>query len=173
MADPAETLTGSCLCGSWRYTVPKQPIKSIICHCNACKKWTGGSFMPNVLFPSSGFDLKPDEAVSPPPQMTTYADKGSDSGRTVNRHFCATCGSPLYCSSSLSPEMISVPSGSIDGLLGASKAEHAKLTEEERLRGLAPEMEFYCQRAAPWVEIKGKTMKLHGMGDSGHEGDKS
>lgn len=163
---------GSCLCGTWRYTVLKQPVKSIVCHCNACKKWTGTSFMMNVLFPSSAFDIKPNEAISPPPQLSVYVDKGPDSGRTVNRYFCATCGSPLYCQSSDFQDMISLPSGTIDGLLGASKAEVASLTDEERLKGLAPEIEFYCQRAAPWLEIKGGTMKLHSLGDFGKEGNK-
>ncbi|KIX97589.1 uncharacterized protein Z520_06366 [Fonsecaea multimorphosa CBS 102226] len=171
MAAPTESLTGSCLCGAWRYTVLNQPLKSIICHCISCKKWTGASFMPNVMFPSSALDMKPDEEISPPPQMTTYPDKSSDSGRTVHRRFCASCGSPLYCSSPDFPGMISLATGTIDGRLGESKAEHAILTEEERLKGLAPEIEFYCKRAAPWVEIKGVTTKHHDLGDLGQEGD--
>lgn len=127
----------------------------------------------NALFPSSAFDIKPaDEAISPPPQLSIYEDKGSDSGRTINRHFCATCGSPLYCQSPDFQGMISLPTGTIDGLLGASKAEHASLTDGERLKGLDPEIEFYCQRAAPWLEIKGETMKLHSLGDFGKEGGK-
>ncbi|KIW84976.1 hypothetical protein Z517_00364 [Fonsecaea pedrosoi CBS 271.37] len=174
MSDPAETLTGSCLCGAWRYTVLKQPVKSIICHCDACKKWSGSVFMANILFPRSALDLRPDNAIIPPPQMTTYGDKGSDSGRTVNRHFCARCGSPLYCCTSDFQDMISLPAGSIDGPLGAgSGAEHAMLTgEERRLKGLDPEIEFYCQRATPWVEIKCKTSKLQSLGELGKDGQK-
>jgi hypothetical protein len=42
-----------------------------------------------------------------------YADK-ADSGRTLYRHFCGDCGSPLYAHRETSPERVVVRMGSFD-----------------------------------------------------------
>ena len=38
----------------------------------------------------------------------------ADSGRTLHRHFCPDCGSPLYSVREQMPEMIVVRAGSLD-----------------------------------------------------------
>ena len=150
-----QRLSGSCLCGAARYTVLNQPVKGIICHCINCKKWGGGAFANNIWFPISTFQLKLRDETSS--QVRMYADSHTDSGNTINRFFCTGCGCSLYITVPKRPQVVSITSGTIDGVLDDATGELKQLPEEERLKGLKPQLEYYCHRTAPWVEIKAET----------------
>ncbi|KIY02250.1 uncharacterized protein Z520_02388 [Fonsecaea multimorphosa CBS 102226] len=82
---------GSCNCGA--VTVEAEIVNDgkptgFACHCRNCKKSSGagGCVVMFVPFPNVTF-------AGP---ITHYADKNTDSGHIVNRHFCAVCGSPIY-----------------------------------------------------------------------------
>ncbi|KIW34863.1 uncharacterized protein PV07_01610 [Cladophialophora immunda] len=82
---------GSCNCGA--VTVEAEIANDgapsgFVCHCRNCKKSSGagGCFVMFVPLPNITF-------AGP---IKHYADKNTASGRTVDRHFCEVCGSPIY-----------------------------------------------------------------------------
>ena len=79
--------TGHCFCGQVRYSIDAEPVAARMCWCRDCQYIASGSATVNVLFP--------DEAVKFEGVITTLV-KIADSGNTVERGFCPTCGSQLY-----------------------------------------------------------------------------
>jgi len=70
--------TGGCLCGAVRIEVSAKPKRVGICHCLDCRKRQGAIFHSFAVFP---------------------ADAATVIGETrafKTRHFCPTCGSPLF-----------------------------------------------------------------------------
>lgn len=137
---PSQRLAGSCLCSASKYTVLNQPIKMLVCHCINCKKFSGSAFAANIWFPRASF--KSQDAASS--QIRKYADSNTDTERTLNRHFCGTCGCSLYITVPHNPAIISIFSGTIDGLVCESAERPLPDTEAERLQGLSPEVELCC-----------------------------
>ena len=78
--------TGGCLCGRRRYTFDAELGTVSLCHCNMCKKATGGAF---ALFARITQDSL--RWTDQPP--ATYR-----SSPIATRGFCPDCGSPLYLS---------------------------------------------------------------------------
>ncbi|OQE11951.1 hypothetical protein PENFLA_c067G08953 [Penicillium flavigenum] len=85
---------GHCNCESIRITLPEQPDKSCVCHCDCCKRSGGGAFSVNYF-------VSEDEMTVDDPNATlkVYEDKKSVTGNAVKRHFCSACGSPVYTKS--------------------------------------------------------------------------
>jgi hypothetical protein len=86
--------TGHCLCGSITFSIASDPIGARMCWCHDCQRIASGSATINVLFASE--DVQFDGPLS------TF-EMVADSGNTVQRGFCPTCGSQLY-SKTLAPE---------------------------------------------------------------------
>jgi hypothetical protein len=152
----AQRLAGSCLCGASKYTVLNQPIKMIVCHCINCKKFSGIAFSANIWFPLASF--RPQDAASL--QIRKYADSNTDTERTLNRHFCGTCGCSMYITVPHNPAIISIFSGTIDGLWCESAGGPLSDTGAELLQELSPEVELYCPRKPHWVEITSSAKKF-------------
>lgn len=76
--------TGGCLCGDCRYKFEGKPPYSGYCHCDMCKKATGGPFA--VFFQTDRAKLT----------WTGRAPSSYRSSPIATRGFCPTCGSPLY-----------------------------------------------------------------------------
>jgi hypothetical protein len=81
------THTGQCLCGSVKVTIDADPIGARMCWCKDCQRIASGSATVNVLFPV--------EAVHYEGPITTM-QMTADSGNTVERGFCPTCGAQMY-----------------------------------------------------------------------------
>ncbi|PYH38115.1 GFA family protein [Aspergillus neoniger CBS 115656] len=89
--------TGHCNCTSVSVTLPAQPERSVACHCINCKKAGGSSFSINYFINQNDMTIEdPDQA------MKIYSDPNTSSGNIVQRHFCSSCGSPLF---TLSPKV--------------------------------------------------------------------
>jgi hypothetical protein len=73
-----EHVTGGCLCGAVRITATGQPWRVGICHCLDCRKHHGALFHASAIFPESAVSVT----------GNTHSHKG--------RHFCPTCGSPVF-----------------------------------------------------------------------------
>ena len=107
---------GGCLCGAIRYTVTA-PITALrVCHCTHCQKNTGTGASVNVVVASKDFAI----TQGTPKRFTTKAD----SGRTLLRHFCGDCGSPLYAYREANPERYVVKAGTLDDTSGLKIAAH-------------------------------------------------
>lgn len=76
--------TGSCLCGAVSYTLADDPKEIGACHCNMCRKWSGGIFL--------GLEAPADTVkISGTESLSTYS-----SSPWAERAFCKTCGSSVY-----------------------------------------------------------------------------
>ena len=120
-------ISGSCLCGAIRYTCSSEPALTAFCHCRSCQKAGGGGYSVNVAVASASLD------VEGTPQ--TYRTVGT-SGQTVERRFCAGCGSPLFTDAEAFRGLTFVKGGSLDD---ASWIE--------------PTLHIWCDSAQPWDRL--------------------
>ncbi len=81
------THAGHCFCGQVHYTINAEPLGCRACWCRDCQYIASGSATVNVLFP--------EDAVQFTGEITVI-EKVADSGNTVQRGFCPTCGSQMF-----------------------------------------------------------------------------
>ncbi len=79
--------TGHCFCGQVSYSIDAEPLGARMCWCRDCQYIASGSATVNVLFPDDAVQFSGD---------VTKLTKTADSGNTVERGFCPTCGSQMY-----------------------------------------------------------------------------
>ncbi len=97
--------SGGCLCGAVRYTSKVDPVRVLNCHCTDCRKSTGASYGTNAFVPADAVELTGD--------LHIY-EHLADSGNKMTKHFCPSCGSLVYGTSSGRPNVLSIRAGSID-----------------------------------------------------------
>jgi len=73
-----DSVTGGCLCGQVRVVATGQPYRVGLCHCMDCRKHHGALFHASAIFPAG--------AVTVTGETRDYR----------GRHFCPTCGSPVF-----------------------------------------------------------------------------
>ncbi|MGH1464670.1 MAG: GFA family protein [Cognatishimia sp.] len=78
------SVTGGCLCGAVRYTLREKPKETNACHCEMCRRWSGGVFM-------SVRSRAEDVTLEGQDHMGRF--KSSD---WAERCFCTQCGSVLF-----------------------------------------------------------------------------
>jgi len=105
------TLAGGCLCGAIRYSLSAPVTNLRACHCANCQRSSGGAGTVNAVVPSSS--LKITKGAT-----RRYDDSATRSGRTLSRHFCADCGSPIYSQRNPDPGFLVVRAGSLDDSSG-------------------------------------------------------
>ena len=97
----APVLTGGCQCGAVRYALHTAPSGSLW-HCRICQKAVGGPFAALAALPCATLS------------WTKAAPAYFQSSSVARRGFCASCGTPLACQSSIDPENIEVTICSLD-----------------------------------------------------------
>lgn len=95
--------TGSCLCGAFQYRITVEPLAARICWCKDCQKLAENGTV-NILVPS--------ESVECSGELSSF-DKLADSGDTVKRSFCPTCGSHLFSNTLSTPELTIIRAGTL------------------------------------------------------------
>lgn len=125
----SEAFTGSCLCGSIKYQTSAGFEMTGNCHCNTCKKITGGPFESFAVINDAFFELcqGQDQLVSYP--ISEKAEK----------HFCGTCGTPIYNQHVMLPGKLIVHIGSLDDPTS-----------------LTPVFNLHCENMLPWVSTIGE-----------------
>lgn len=102
----AQEHTGGCLCGEIRYRIA-HPLRELrVCHCTHCQKASGTGGSANVIVPAASVSF-----LSGTPKR--YADT-AQSGNTLFRHFCGTCGSPIYSQRETRPDIMVFRAGTLD-----------------------------------------------------------
>ena len=96
MSDSA--VSGSCLCGTIRFTVRTPSLFCGHCHCSMCRRNHGAGYVTWFAVPYERFELEKGEA-----ELVRF--RSSDHG---TRSFCGRCGSTLFCESTRHPERIDV-----------------------------------------------------------------
>lgn len=98
-------MVGGCQCGQVRYQITGPPPAVYACHCRECQKQSTSAFALSMPVAREHFSLHGNVAKW---QRQSY------SGGTTDCHFCPDCGTRIYHSSSRSPALITVKSGSLD-----------------------------------------------------------
>ena len=83
MNDKAQQLEGGCMCGAIRYQVAGPHSYSGICHCDDCRRATGGAYVP-------WFGVGPDKFA-----VTQGITAIHESSPGTHRGFCSKCGTSL------------------------------------------------------------------------------
>ncbi|MEQ8694005.1 MAG: GFA family protein [Gammaproteobacteria bacterium] len=130
-------LNGGCLCGSIRYTASPQPAFTAVCHCSACKRFTGSAFAYLAVYPDSEFTV-----TGSPRSFTTQGDSGED----ISRYFCAECGSSIYETAAIRPGFVLVNGGTLDNP-----------------NAVTPVMESFCDNKLGWAKLDEAMQKFPGM----------
>jgi len=98
---------GGCLCGRIRYAVKSQPVRVTICHCRFCQRATGSAYLVEPIFGKASFEL-----ISGEPKIYRHRSEGS--GRIIDVHFCAECGTKLFLTFERFPDAVGVYGGAFD-----------------------------------------------------------
>jgi hypothetical protein len=79
------TYQGGCLCGAIRYEIAAEPMLAGHCQCHDCQHQTGGGHASFMAVPADALKLT---------GALRFYESTADSGNTIRRGFCPTCGSP-------------------------------------------------------------------------------
>jgi hypothetical protein len=98
------TMKGSCLCGALRFEATGPPLFQGFCQCLDCRKVGAGHYAAIGL---------PEHAVKVSGESRSYAKKG-DSGKTIYRNFCPTCGGMVFDKGEAMPGIVIVNAALLD-----------------------------------------------------------
>lgn len=94
--------TGGCLCGAVRYECAAAALRCMICHCEQCRRHSGGPCLSFVHFPADEFRWIGAEPARY--RSSAFAERG----------FCATCGSTVSMHEEVLRDRVQVALGSLD-----------------------------------------------------------
>jgi hypothetical protein len=134
-------LTGGCLCGAIRYSVSSEVSQLRACHCTHCQKASGTGASINATIPSASFSL-----IKGKPRR--FDDK-ADSGRTLYRHFCGECGSPIYSQRATMPEFMVLKVGTLDHPVDMKLVAHIWTRSARPWSHIDPACELHAEGAPP------------------------
>lgn len=128
--------TGQCLCGEIKYEFPNTPAVAGVCHCKNCQRQAGSAFSTLAAVPKSEFQ------ITGTPKL--YIDSDTNSGNSVERHFCGNCGSPIFSVIPSQPESLFLKTGTLDDTSGFTPAFHVWCSTKQnwvKLDDGVPQME--------------------------------
>lgn len=123
------TVQGGCLCGAVRYSFEGEPAAAMVCHCTHCQKQSGSAFSTILGVPEGALIMSG--------ETRTFGDSG-ESGRSVERIFCPSCGSPLISKVAVAPGMLFIKAGTLDDTAN-----------------FAPSMHIWAKSKQCWVDTHG------------------
>ena len=122
----AETVRGSCLCGTVRFEVDPPFIRANHCHCSRCRKHSGTAVCTQTRVWKEQFRL-----LSGEEEIAVYGK-----GEGAVKAFCRSCGSSLFGGAWPDGKQVSIRMGAFDDD-----------------PGIRPEFHSYVDSRAPWDEI--------------------
>lgn len=84
-------MSGKCLCGNVRTTCEGDPMKSLTCYCNACRKLSGNLGLIGSLWSTDNVTIE-----DPNNKLKKFICEGTDSGVGNSAVFCGDCSMLLY-----------------------------------------------------------------------------
>ncbi|TWR72075.1 MULTISPECIES: GFA family protein [Pseudomonas] len=111
-----EIYKGSCLCSAIRYELLTTPKAVSHCHCSQCRKGHGAAFASYGSVPRSALRI-----LNGARYITKYS-----SSESVQREFCAQCGSTLFWSRSQGEfsDWVSIALGTLDTTFTPQTQKH-------------------------------------------------
>ena len=100
-------ITGRCLCGAVSYEANAEQVIGGHCHCVDCQKSSGTGHSSHMGVPAVAVSINGETSVYAAP---------TDAGNTVSRHFCPTCGLPIYSTNSSMVDLLFLRASSLDDL---------------------------------------------------------
>ena len=97
--------SGGCLCGAIRYMGAMEPVATIKCHCRDCQRNSSSGFAIVLAVQRAAVTFQ----RGTPKRHTTP----TDSGNTVWREFCASCGCQLFAGGSVNPDFCGIKASSL------------------------------------------------------------
>lgn len=119
--------TGGCLCEAVRYECAMAPLGGGHCYCRDCRRSSGTAFCSHLVVPRA--------AVTITGKVASF-ERAANSGNTITRSFCPTCGSPLYSTNSANADALFIRVSSLD--------------DPEVFR---PQMIVFASRAPSWIRL--------------------
>ena len=98
--------SGGCACGSVRYVVTGEPVRTGVCYCKDCQKRTGSAFGMGCFFPKDKVEISQGSTK-------TYS-RTAESGNTVSIQFCPDCGTSVLWTTEALPHAVGVAGGTFD-----------------------------------------------------------
>jgi hypothetical protein len=129
-------MSGKCLCGNLSYSANAEPSLVCVCHCKNCQRHSGTAFATLVFIPNETFRIKG--------ESKTFTTLGG-SGKTVKRLFCPECGSTVVWDAAVAPNMVLIPSGTLDDT-----------------SFIKPTRNLFCAEAQSWVPLTQDTQNFPG-----------
>jgi hypothetical protein len=105
MSTPEILFRGGCMCHAIRYEIVAQPMFGGHCQCLDCQHESGGGHTSFMAFPSDAVRLT---------GTPRFYEMKADSGNTVRRGFCPSCGAPVMGATSGLPDITTISAGSLD-----------------------------------------------------------
>jgi hypothetical protein len=98
------TLKGSCLCGGLRFEARGEPLFQGFCQCLDCRKVGAGHYAAIGV---------PEQAVTITGEYRSYGKPG-DSGQTIYRNFCPSCGGMVFDKGAAMPGIVIINAALLD-----------------------------------------------------------
>jgi hypothetical protein len=95
--------TASCVCGDLKVDLVGEPVAVFTCHCQQCQRRSGSAFGLSAYFGKEQASIN---------GTTTSFRRPTDSGRTIEFHFCPKCGSTVLWYADAFPEHVGIAAGS-------------------------------------------------------------
>ncbi len=103
--------SGHCLCGGVRYRAKALRRKVVACHCEMCRRWTGGLWRATAA-------LRDEIEIEDDGCLAWYGSSGE-----ARRGFCRTCGSSLFFDH-VERTTLAIMAGTLDQPTGLELAFH-------------------------------------------------
>ena len=118
-------ITGSCLCKAVQYRIASAIAMAVNCHCNSCKKASGGAFASLAVVKEKHLEITSGKEC-----LVTYQRSES-----VAKLFCGCCGTPIFNAHKMFPGNRMLPVGAFDVPELAT-----------------PAINVHCENMLPWVK---------------------
>ena len=125
--EPAEHMTGHCMCGKVRFEIDQPLIGMALCYCKRCQRRTGTAFSATGLTRPGSFTVTSGE------EHIGIYDPG-DGG--FQKAFCRECGGGIHTRHPENPDILAVRVGTLD--------------QDPGIRPMAHQFTAY---AAPWYPV--------------------
>jgi hypothetical protein len=129
--------TGGCLCGAIRYRARAAPLRTVLCHCETCRRVSGSAFLGFVHFPKAEFAWQTREPARY--RSSAYAERG----------FCPVCGSTLSMHEEVLGDRVQVTLGSLD-----------------RPQDVRPDDHVWTRSQLPWLEVADELPRFRQSSDA-------